>query len=34
MPAERIGGLLAVIDAVRSADGITHPQLVQKVSLG
>ncbi|MGY1615401.1 ROK family transcriptional regulator [Geodermatophilus sp. SYSU D00691] len=34
MPAERIDGLVAVLDAVRTRDGITQPQLVQRVGLG
>jgi glucokinase-like ROK family protein len=31
---ERLDGLVAVLDAVRSMDGATQPQLVQRVGLG
>jgi predicted NBD/HSP70 family sugar kinase len=34
VPAERIDELVAVLEAVRSRDGITQPQLVQHVGLG
>ena len=34
MPAERLDGLAAVLDAVRSRTGITQPQMVQEVGLG
>ncbi len=34
MPAERIDGLVAVLDAIRSSNGTTQPQLIQQVALG
>ncbi len=34
MPAERLDGMAAIVDAIRSADGITKPQLVHRVGLG
>ena len=34
MPAERIDGLVAVLDAIRSGTGTTQPQLIQQVALG
>jgi glucokinase-like ROK family protein len=32
--AERLDGLAAVVDAIRSGDGVTQPQLVQQIGLG
>ncbi|MET0526175.1 MAG: ROK family transcriptional regulator [Nocardioides sp.] len=34
MPAERIDGLVAVLDAIRSSNGTTQQQLIQQVALG
>ena len=34
MPAERLDGMAAIVDAIRSADGMTKPQLVHRVGLG
>ncbi|MCF6509462.1 ROK family transcriptional regulator [Blastococcus sp. MG754426] len=34
MPAERIDGLVAVLDAIRGSGGITQPQLMRVVGLG
>ena len=34
MPSERFTGLAAVLDAIRSDEGITQPLLVDRVGLG
>ena len=34
MPSERFTGLAAVLDAIRSEEGVTQPALTERVGLG